>query len=579
MLSWMQLARKIEGASRTSEKARLFAEALRVADEVDLEVICRLLGSRGTAQAGAVSWSALAKAVEEVVVAPAGSLAKILDETGDIGLAVEELLESERPIAGEAAASEERHAQVRSSAIASATGILPVAGASSAPTLRSLPAAFAAIRGASGQRRHDLLMQLFYGTSPIAGKYIVRMLSGDVQIGLRDGLLEGAIAAAFGADVSAVRWAMTLEGDAGRVALLAKRGALAEAKLRYFHPIPAMLAAPAASAADAVERLSEIAAGAIAVEDKYDGIRAQLHIADGQVALYGRDANEITVALPEIAAAAAQLSGSLVLDGEIIAFEGGHPLPVSAVQSRLSGAETTLHERERTAVQFIAFDLIAQNDQLLIGTPLHERYAALSRIGVTEQCGGVIHVAPQRMVSGIEEIEAEFIAARMRGSEGVVLKSTTAAYAPGRRGSAWLKLTNPIDSVDCVVVGVEYGVGRRRTLLSELTFAVRDDLSGRLTTLGRASAQFGEHEMSEMGRWFEEHTVAQLGNYRSVEPRTVVEVSFDELRRSHRSGSGYTLRGPRIVRFRTDLGPDQIASLSAIEARCRASNGSAGETE
>jgi len=99
MLSWMQLARKIEGASRTSEKARLFADALRAADEVDLEVICRLLGSRGTAQAGAVSWPALAKAVEEVAGAPAGSLAKILDETGDIGLAVEELLESERPIA------------------------------------------------------------------------------------------------------------------------------------------------------------------------------------------------------------------------------------------------------------------------------------------------------------------------------------------------------------------------------------------------------------------------------------------------------------------------------------------------
>ena len=227
---------------------------------------------------------------------------------------------------------------------------------------------------------------------------------------------------------------------------------------------------------------SEIAAGAIAVEDKYDGIRVQLHVADGQVALYGRDANDITVAFPEIAAAAAQLSASLILDGEIVAFEEGHPLPVSAVQSRLSGAETTLHERERTAVQFIAFDLIAHNDQLLIGTPLHARHAQLSAIGIAEQCGGVIQVAPQRVVDGIEEIEAEFIAARMRGSEGIVLKSTTAAYAPGRRGSAWLKLKHPIDSVDCVVVGVEYGVGRRRTLLSELTFAVRDDLSGRLTS-------------------------------------------------------------------------------------------------
>lgn len=575
----MQLARKIEGASRTSEKARLFTDALRGADEVDLEVICRLLGSRGAAQAGAISWPTLAKAVEEVAGAPAGSLAKILDETGDIGAAVEELLESERPIAGEAAASEERHAQVRSSAIASATGVAPVAGAGSAPTLRSLPEAFAAIRGASGQRRHDLLMQLFYGTSPIAAKYIVRMLSGDVQIGLRDGLLEGAIASAFGAELSAVRWAITLEGDAGRVALLAKRGALGEARLRYFHPIPAMLAAPAASAADAMERLSEITAGAIAVEDKYDGIRAQLHVADGQVALYGRDTNDITVAFPEIAAAATQLADSLILDGEIVAFEEGHPLPVSAVQSRLSGAETTLHERERTAVQFVAFDLIALGAELLIGAPLHKRHATLASLKIVEGSGGVIDVAPQRVVQDIEEIEAEFIAARMRGSEGVVLKSTTAAYAPGRRGSAWLKLKHPIDSVDCVVVGVEYGVGRRRTLLSELTFAVRDDLSGRLTTLGRASAQLGEREMSEMGRWFEAHTVAQLGNYRSVEPRIVVEVSFDELRRSARSGSGYSVRGARIVRFRTDLGPDQVASLSAIEARCRASAGVAGETE
>lgn len=577
MLSWMQLARKIEGVSRTSEKARLFAEALRLADETDLEVICRLLGSRGTPQGGTLSWSAIAKAVEEVAGAPAGSLAKILDETGDLGLAVEELLESERPIAGEAAASEERHEQMRSSAIAGATGVAPVAGPDSAPALRALPEAFAAIRSASGQRRHDLLTQLFYGTSPIAAKYVVRMLSGDLQIGLRDGLLESAIATAFDADLAEVRRAMTLEGDAGRVALLARRGALGEARLAYFHPIPAMLATPAASAADAMERLSEIGAGAIAVEDKYDGIRAQLHCDDGRVAIFGRDANEITVALPEIVGAASHLTESIMLDGEIVAFDEGVPLPASAVQSRLRGAETTLTVREHISMQFVAFDLIALDDRLLIGSSLEDRRTALAALALNERCEGLIRVAPQHAVQGIDEIEAAFIAARMRGSEGVVLKSTTAPYAPGRRGSAWLKLKHPIDSVDCVVVGVEYGVGRRRTLLSELTFAVRDDLSGRLTTLGRASAQFDERAMGEMGAWFEEHTVAQLGNYRSVEPRIVVEVSFEELRRSERSGSGYALRGARIVRFRTDLGPDQVASLSAIEARCRAATGAPGE--
>lgn len=579
MLSWTQLARKIEGASRSSEKTRLLAEALRSTDEIDLEIVCRMIGSRAPTHAGAISWPALAKAVEEVAGAPSGSLAKILDETGDLGLAVEELLESERPIAGEAAADEERHTKLRSDAIAGVTGVMPVAGADSAPALRSLPEAFSAIRGASGQRRHDLLAQLFYGTSPIAAKYIVRMLTGGLQIGLRDGLLESAIATAFGADLGAVRWAMLLEGDAGRVALLAQRGALHDAQLRYFHPIPAMLAAPAVNAEDAMGRMGEIAAGAIVAEDKYDGVRAQLHIADGKVALFGRDANEITVAFPEIAAVASHLEEPLILDGEIIAFEEGQVLPVSALQSRLTGAETTLQERERTTIQFVVFDLIAAEGSLLINEPLSHRRERLATLHLPERCDGVVQLAAQRVVASIEQVEAEFIAARARGSEGIVLKSTTAPYTPGRRGSSWLKLKFPIDSVDCVVVGVEYGVGRRRTQLSEITFAVRDDLSGRLTTLGRASAQFSEREMAELSTWFEDHTVAQLENYRSVEPRIVVEVSFDELRRSERSGSGYALRGARIVRFRTDLGPDQVASLSAIEARCRAAHGPVGGEE
>jgi DNA ligase-1 len=179
------------------------------------------------------------------------------------------------------------------------------------------------------------LVQLFYGCSPVAAKFLVRALIGDLRIGLRDGLLEAAIAAAFDADLAAVRWAMLLEGDPGRVALLARSGRLHEARLQLFHPIPPMLAAATSGVPEVVERLSERPEFAgrpeftVAVEDKYDGVRAQLHVDGERAALYGRDLHDVTVSFPEITAAARAAGISGIFDGEIVAWEDGRPLPSS----------------------------------------------------------------------------------------------------------------------------------------------------------------------------------------------------------------------------------------------------------
>ncbi|HAR03420.1 MAG TPA: ATP-dependent DNA ligase, partial [Chloroflexi bacterium] len=112
------------------------------------------------------------------------------------------------------------------------------------------------------------------------------------------------------------------------------------------------------------------------------------------------------------------------------------------------------------------------------------------------------------------------------------------------------------------------GLGRRRALLSECTFAVRDDLSGRLATIGRATVSLPDAEVASLSQWLEAHTIAQLGSYRSVEPRLVAEVAFDAVRRSERTASGFALRSPRITRLRSDLGPDQAATLASLESRC-----------
>jgi DNA ligase-1 len=574
MKRWVNLAQRIEGATRTSEKSGLLAGALRDADDVDLEIACRLMSARGAVGGSDISWTMIAKAVEEVAGAPAGSLAKLLDESGDLGRAVEDLLESERPLAGAALEEAEHSAHVRTTVLADATGSGVTAHADPAPQLRSLPEAFAAIGAASGQRRHDLLVQLLYGCSPAAGKFVVRALAGDLRIGLRDGLLETAIASAFNADLVEVRWAMLLEGDAGRVALLARKGRLSEARLQLFHPIPPMLAAMTSGAPEVAERLSErpalgdINTAEIPVEDKYDGVRAQLHIQGDRAALYGRDLHDVTVSFPEIAAAALITGMSGILDGEIVAWGDGRPLPSSSLTPRLTGAAQTLAEQQRVPVLFIAFDLLAHGEEPLMHESYAQRRAALEALQLDTATGGVIRIATREIVCGVEGIEAAFIASRQRGSEGLVVKAPDAPYAPGRRGSGWLKVKRSLDTLDCIIVGAEPGLGRRRALLSDCTFAVRDDLSGRLATIGRASVALPDAEIAELSVWLESHTIAQLGAYRSVEPRIVVEVAFDGVRRSARASAGFALRTPRIVRLRPDLGPDQAATLSSLESRC-----------
>jgi DNA ligase-1 len=335
-----------------------------------------------------------------------------------------------------------------------------------------------------------------------------------------------------------------------------------------------MLAAATSGVPEVVERLSERPefAGrqefAVAVEDKYDGVRAQLHVDGERAALFGRDLHDVTVSFPEIAAAARAAGISGIFDGEIVAWEDGRPLPSSTLTSRLAGGAQTLSAQQRTLALFIAFDCLARSGEPLIQQPYHERRRALEEMGLEQISDGQIRIATRVQAEGAEAIETAFIHARQRGCEGLVVKAPDAPYAPGRRGSGWLKVKRSLDTIDVIIVGAEPGLGRRRALLSECTFAVRDDLSGRLATIGRATVSLPDAEVASLSQWLEAHTIAQLGSYRSVEPRLVAEVAFDAVRRSERTASGFALRSPRITRLRSDLGPDQAATLASLESRC-----------
>ncbi len=384
-----------------------------------------------------------------------------------------------------------------------------------------------------------------------------------MRIGLREGLVEEAIGAAFGAGTQAVARALMLLGDHGEVAALAAAGRLAEAAPRWFVPLRYMLATPVADAAEAVARMGED----VWVEDKYDGIRSQLHRRSDRVELYSRDLKNVTRQFPEIVSAAAALPRDVVLDGEILAFHEGKVMPFQALQTRLGRVAPGADLMAAVPVIYVAWDLLLEGDDVLLDTPLRERRARLEALGAHDR----VALAHLESVHGAAEIDRRFEDARARLNEGLMLKRPDSPYTPGRRGLNWLKLKRPLDTLDVVVVGAEWGHGKRRGVLSDVTFAVRVD-GEELATIGKAYTGLTDVEIKEMTQLLLDITVADRGHYRTVRPEIVLEVAFDAVQQSTRHRSGYALRFPRIARWRHDKPVAEIDTLSRVRELAAVSN-------
>ncbi|HEY6782490.1 MAG TPA: ATP-dependent DNA ligase [Candidatus Dormibacteraeota bacterium] len=424
-------------------------------------------------------------------------------------------------------------------------------------SIRDLDQAFATIAGARVAReRTALLTALLERASPDEARYIAKLITAELRIGLREGLVEEAIAVAFEAEPAAVSRAVMLTGDLGEAALLAKAGRLDEAAPRWFVPLRSMLATPVADAAEAVARLGED----VWVEDKYDGIRCQLHRRGADVALYSRDLKNISAQFPEITDAAIHLRSDVMLDGEILAFHDGRVMPFHALQTRLGRVAPDAAVMASVPVIYVAWDVLMVDDEVLIDHPLRERRARLEALAVPHP----LALAHLERVRGAAEIDRRFDDARARLNEGLLLKQPESPYTPGRRGLNWLKLKRPLDTLDVAVVGAEWGHGKRRGVLSDVTFAVRVDGTDELATIGKAYTGLTDAEIAEMTALLLDITVADHGHYRTVEPRIVLEIAFDAVQFSARHKSGFALRFPRIARWRNDKPASEIDTLSRV---------------
>lgn len=547
MRRWSEVAARIAATTRTSEKVATLADYLRSLTPEELPITVTYMTGRPFPERDprttGIGWAAIAAAAESLVDAPPGALGASYNLSSDLGQAVGDLL------------AQFNHEP---------KGI--------SPTLPEVDAAFSAIAAAKGQAKAKPLRELLERCDPQTAKSLVKVLSGDLRIGLREGHLEAAIAKAFDRPLEDVQWTGMLTGDLGLTAGYARDDKLAEAELTLFRPLKSMLASPVADEAEVITRLGS----PVWVEDKYDGIRAQLHKQGREVRLYSRDLHDVSESYPEVVASAATQPWDGILDGEVLAFRDGMALPFLQLQARLGRKDPSEQMQRDIPVIYVAFDALAlrtgraRKIEPLLRLGLRERRARLDALNLPSVAG--FATANLLTAATAEELSTIFDEAQNRGNEGLMVKDPDSTYSPGRRGYGWLKLKRPLATLDCVVVGVEVGHGKRHGVLSDYTFAVKDDrpgAEGRLVTIGKAYSGLTDAEIATMTKWFEAHTIQKLGRFHVVEPTVVVEIAFDVIHRSSRHDSGFALRFPRIFRLRDDKDAREIDTLSNVETLYR----------
>ena len=468
-------------------------------------------------------------------------------------------------------------------------------------TLSQIAAFLETLSATAGTKRKvELVTGLLREASPLEARYVVKLLAGDLRIGLKEGAVEDAVARLAAVTVGQVQWVNMLEGDIGETALLARRGRLGEARMRLFHPLKFMLATPAADLADVARQMPV----PFVVEDKFDGIRAQAHVAphvegDGilhgvvhegrRVALFSRTLDEITKSFPDLIAPLAALlpdftplplagavgcscsgvgvrdgGGGLILDGEIIPVLGNLTLPFLQLQKRLGRKTLTDALRAEVPVAFVPYDLLYAEGRVLIEEPFSVRRAILETLPAD---GVGVRRADSALFTDTAALDLAFDAARARGNEGLMVKDPASPYKPGRRGRDWLKIKRALATLDVVITAAQVGEGRRSKFLSDFTFAVRtSETDPTLLNVGKAYSGLTDLETQELSDWCRAHTLQEFahGKVRTVEPLVVLEITFDRVQASSRHKSGYALRFPRILRLRPDKSAAEADTLETV---------------
>jgi len=430
-------------------------------------------------------------------------------------------------------------------------------------TLRKLREVFDEMSSLTGEgsqkKKIRMLADLYITASPLEARYLTRLILGEMRLGVGEGIIRDAIARAWDIENEVVERAYMISNDFGKVAVVARnegREGLLEMRVQLHVPVRMMLAQVADSISEAVEEM-----GRVAVEWKFDGSRVQVHYGNGRITIFSRRLENVTNALPEIVEEIRKgVSENVILDGEVIAVKDGKPMPFQHVLRRFRRKHEVGKMVEKIPLEVHFFDILYRDGEL-IDRPLEERRKVLETV-VKE--GERLKIASQVITSDVSEVERIYGEALEAGHEGVMLKNPLSPYVPGKRGKHWLKLKAVMETLDLVVVGGEWGEGKRSHWLSSFELACINPESGELMTVGKVATGFTEEDLQELTELFKPLIEYQEGKRVVFTPRYVFEVAYQEIQKSPKYESGFALRFPRYVRLRDDKDVDEADTIERV---------------
>ena len=537
-----KICKKIEDISGSLEMTYVVAGFLKEVSDVELPIVTRFIMGRvfpvWSKEELGIGPSLLYSAISRTSSHPVKRIEEFVRDLGDIGLAAEKAISSGKFHSG-----------------FFSDGDL---------SIKDVYSRFQKIAGLTGKGSQDAkiknLQYLFGAARPLESLYLARLSIEEMRIGVGEGIVKNAISEAFDVPSELVERSVLLTNDFGLVAQTAKNegiNGLEKLGVVLNRPLKMMLAQIAPGIKEAVNEI-----GSVAVEWKYDGARVQIHKNGNDITVYSRKLEDVTSSLPDIVRSIKTNvhAESIILDGEAVALgKDNRPMAFQEILRRFRRK----YDVSATAIEIPLFlnifDILYWNGESLIDSPLSYRRKKLE-----ESCEKGI-IAGQIITDDPALIEEIYKKALSAGHEGVMLKNPGSAYTPGKRGKNWLKLKPIMETLDLVVMGGDWGEGRRAHFFGSYLLACRDPDTDGFLTIGRVATGITDEQLEELTDLFKEIVISESGKEVRFEPEIVFEVAFEEIQKSPNYESGYALRFPRLVNVRSDKSREDADSLERVE--------------
>ena len=540
-----EVYQKLEKTSSRLEMTSIVADFLAEVPREDLQIILLFLRGRvfpsWSEKELGIGHKMVIKAISIVSGIPENKVEDKIRETGDTGIAAEQLMVKKAQTTLFTERLTVRKVYENLNKLASLTG-----------------------KG-SQDKKISYIAELLSFSQPKESRYLVRTILEELRLGVGEGIVRDAIAQSFQVDPRLVERAYSLSSDLGEVARIAKsegNDGLKKINLMPGRPMEVMLAQKAKDIQEVLDKFK-----IVAFEIKYDGARIQIHKDNSKVHLFTRRLENVTKQFPEIVKSAKEnIKGdSAIVEGEMVAIKGlddRHPRPFQDLSRRIKRKYDIPEMVKKIPVEINLFDVVFYEGESKIGEKFKNRRKLLEKIIMETD---TFKLAEQSITNSIEEADKFYRRALNLGHEGVMAKNLDAPYQPGSRVGYMYKIKPIMETLDLVIIGATWGEGRRAHWLASFLLAVLDPDTGEFLTIGKMGTGFTDEQFREMTETLKGEISEQMGKEVKLKPKVVVEVAYEEIQKSPTYSSGYALRFPRLVRVRTDKGPQDADTLQRVE--------------